>query len=162
MIEKQFKSNVGLFLVCAELSKKNLIALPTSRNTEGYDIILLNPKNKKSSGIQVKCSDKKEFPVFNSYWKDYERKIEEKVICDFIFVDISDLNNVKYFILSKEEVKDVMKLIFERYTIDYLQRKNLTLNDIYKKENNRNKKLDLWSVKLKDIESYKEGWEKLF
>jgi len=46
-IEKEFKGNVGLFLVCAEFSKRNLIAMPTSRNTKGYDVVVLNPKTNK-------------------------------------------------------------------------------------------------------------------
>ena len=46
--ERQFKGNLGMFLVCAELSKHNLIAMPTSRNTKGYDIVVLNPRTNRA------------------------------------------------------------------------------------------------------------------
>jgi len=51
-IKKEFKGSVGLFLVCAELSKQNLIAMPTSRNTKSYDIIVLNPDTNRSIGYK--------------------------------------------------------------------------------------------------------------
>jgi len=79
-IKREFKGNVGLFLVCAELSKLNLIVMPTTRNTKGYDIVVLNPCTNKSVGLQVKCSDRKEFPIFSSHWKNYKEKIDEKIL----------------------------------------------------------------------------------
>ena len=88
-IAPQFKGNLGLFLVCAELSKRNLIAMPTARNTKGYDIVVLNPKTKKAVPIQVKCTDKRDFPILNTHWRDYEDRIEDSILCDFVFVDIS-------------------------------------------------------------------------
>ena len=101
-IKKEFKGNVGLFLVCAELSKLNLIVMPTSRNTKGYDIVVLNPCTNKSVGLQVKCSDRKEFPIFSSHWKNYKEKIDEKILSPFVFVDISEINNPRYYILTRE------------------------------------------------------------
>jgi hypothetical protein len=61
-VAKDFKGNVGIFLVAAKLSAMNIIALTTSRNTKGYDIVVLNPETNKGKGIQVKCTDKKDFP----------------------------------------------------------------------------------------------------
>lgn len=99
-IKPQFKGNLGMFLVCAELSKLNLIAMPTSRNTKGHDIVVLNPQTNKAVGLQVKCTDRKDFPVLTSNWSDYEEKIEEKIMADFVFVDISELDN-DTFVKSK-------------------------------------------------------------
>jgi hypothetical protein len=99
-IRREFKGNIGMFLVCAELSKLNLIALPTSRNTKGYDILLMNPDTNKATGVQVKCSDKRDYPVLSSHRGDYDSAIEAKVLCDFVFVDIADLDKPGYFIVS--------------------------------------------------------------
>jgi len=77
VIKKEFIRNVGLYLTCAELSKKELIALPTSRNTKGYDIVVLNPNTNKSLGLQVKCNLNKDFPIFR-YWKDYKKNYLNK------------------------------------------------------------------------------------
>ncbi|MDD4877220.1 MAG: hypothetical protein PHQ86_08875, partial [Dehalococcoidales bacterium] len=106
-IKPQFKGNIGIFLVCAELSKLNLIAMPTSRNTKGYDILVMNPETNKSVGIQVKCTDRKDFPILSSYWKNYEEEIQRKIICDFVFVDIADLKNPGYYVLSVAEMREL-------------------------------------------------------
>lgn len=116
--EPRFKGNVGIFLVCAELSKNNLIAMPTSRNTKGYDIVVLKPETNKSVGLQVKCTDKKDFPVMSSHWKDYKKKIEG-ILCDFVFVDISDSNKPRYFVLSDVEIKNLLKSKTENYLHEY-------------------------------------------
>ena len=64
-LKKEYKGNVGLFLVCLEISKKNLIALPTSRNTRGLDLIVLHPDTNKAVGLKVKCSDQKK----RKFWR---------------------------------------------------------------------------------------------
>jgi hypothetical protein len=46
----------GVHYVAAELSRRGLIALPTIRNTAGYDIIVITPDGKKHANIQVKTS----------------------------------------------------------------------------------------------------------
>jgi len=157
-IKKEFKGNVGLFLVCAELSKRNLIAMPTSRNTKGYDVIVLNPDTNKSIGIQVKCSDKKEFPIINSHWKDYEEKIDERIICPFVFVDISDINNPRYYILMKDEVKNLIKETIERYIEEYQNKHKMTFREMLEMEERTKRRADLWVLKLSNIEKYKDNW----
>lgn len=46
----------GEYFVAAELSKRNLIASITLRNTRGVDILCSDSNSKKSIGIQVKTS----------------------------------------------------------------------------------------------------------
>src|SRR5438045_3779537 len=46
----------GVHYVAAELSRRGLIALPTIRNTAGYDIIVATPDGKGHANIQVKTS----------------------------------------------------------------------------------------------------------
>lgn len=41
-----------------QLSRRGLIALPTIRNTAGYDIIVATPGGKRHANIQVKTSQK--------------------------------------------------------------------------------------------------------
>jgi len=158
----QFKANVGVFLVCAELSKNNLIAMPTSRNTKGYDIVVLNPETNKSVGIQIKCTDKKEFPIISTHWKDYEKKVEEKILCDFVFVDISNPDNPKYFLLSDEEMKNVLKSHIKKYLNEFKKRRDLTLEQLFDKEEKEKWKAQLWVIKLNEIEKYEGKWETIF
>ena len=160
MIESEFKSNIGMFLVCAELSKKNLIVMPTSGNTKGYDVVVLNPKTNKSTGVQVKCSDKKQFPVMSSHWRDYTEKMEEKILCDFVFVDISDISKPRYFVLSDREVKNVLKSNIERYLDKYKEIHKLTSKqEVLEIEEKEKKKAQLWALKLREIENYEGKWE---
>jgi len=158
-IKPQFKGNLGMFLVCAELSKHNLIAMPTSRNTKGCDIVVLNPDTNKTVGIQVKCTDRKEFPIINAYWRDYEEKIEEKIMTDFVFVDISDPDKADYFIVPEKEMKGVLKSVIEEYLHKYQQKHNLTWEQMLEMEESKKRKSGPWSVELNDIWAYRGRWE---
>lgn len=157
----QFKGNLGMFLVCAELSKRNLIAMPTSRNTRGYDIVVLNPGTNAALGIQVKCSDRKEFPVLSSHWKDYKERIDQKVTSPFVFVDISDLQRPKYFVVSEEDLKSSLQSSIAGYVGAYGQKHGLTLEAMLEMERAGKRKPDLWVVRLSDIEEYESRWETL-
>ena len=157
--EKQFKGNLGMFLVCAELSKRNLIAMPTSGNLKGYDIIVLNPRTKKALPLQVKCGGKKGFPLLNSHWKDYEQTIENKILSDFVFVDISDLGNPRYFIVSEKEMKDIIRSSIILYSQRYQQKKTLTWEQMIEEENNKKRNPHVWAIDLKSIKEYENKWD---
>lgn len=46
----------GVHFVAAELSRRGMIALPTIRNTAGYDLIVTSADGKHHANIQVKTS----------------------------------------------------------------------------------------------------------
>jgi len=52
----------GVFHVAAELSLRGMIALPTIRNTAGYDLIVTSHDGSKHANIQVKTSG--QYPTF--------------------------------------------------------------------------------------------------
>ena len=49
----------GVHHVVSELSRRGMVALPTVRNTAGYDIVVSNPSGTKYATIQVKASSRK-------------------------------------------------------------------------------------------------------
>jgi hypothetical protein len=49
----------GVHYVASELSRRDLVALPTTRNTAGYDIIVVTADGKRHANIQVKASSKR-------------------------------------------------------------------------------------------------------
>ncbi len=49
----------GVHHVVSELSRRGLIALPTSRNIAGYDVVVTTPDGRKHANIQVKTSLKR-------------------------------------------------------------------------------------------------------
>jgi hypothetical protein len=53
----------GVYYVASELSRRGLIALPTIRNTKGYDIIVANPDGTEYANIDVKTSQR-----YVEYW----------------------------------------------------------------------------------------------
>jgi hypothetical protein len=59
MVSNALVGIAGVHYVAAELSRRGLIALPTIRNTAGYDIIVATPDGKKHANIQVKTSQKR-------------------------------------------------------------------------------------------------------
>ena len=153
-IEKHFKGNVGMYLVASKLSQMNLIALTTSRNTKGYDIVVLNPNTNRGKGIQVKCSDfpkGEKFPVMSSFLRDYLEKIEEKIVCDFVFVDISNPDQPRFFVVPMEELRGTMKKHIENYEKKQEEK-------THKKPNNKEKKPKLWVLKLEEIEKFENNW----
>lgn len=49
----------GVHYVAAELSRRGMVALPTTRNTAGYDIVVVTAEGTKHANIQVKASSKR-------------------------------------------------------------------------------------------------------
>ena len=49
----------GVHFIVAELSRRGMVALPTVRNTAGYDIIVSNAQGTKFANIQVKSSSQR-------------------------------------------------------------------------------------------------------
>ena len=154
-IEKQFKGNVGMYLVAAKLSQMNLIALTTSRNTRGYDIVVLNPSTNRGKGIQVKCSDQEEFPIMQSFLKDYVEEIQKKILSDFVFVDISNLAQPRFFVIPQEEMKSVVKKSIEKWIYRTPKRKSV------KETKRTEEKKQLWTLDLDDIVKYEDNWKPL-
>lgn len=154
-IEKQFKGNVGVYLVAAKLSQMNFIALTTARNTKGYDVVVLNPSTNRGKGIQVKCSDQWEFPILQSFLKDYMKEIRKKILCDFVFVDISNPAQPRFFVIPRKEMKDVAKKSIEKWIHRTPKRKPV------KAEKKTEKKKQLWALDLDEIVKYENNWKSL-
>jgi hypothetical protein len=49
----------GVHHVVSELSRRGLVALPTTKNTAAYDIVVVNQQGTKHANIQVKASSKR-------------------------------------------------------------------------------------------------------
>lgn len=49
----------GVHYVASELSRRGMVALPTTRNTAAYDIVVVTPKGNRHANVQVKASSKR-------------------------------------------------------------------------------------------------------
>jgi len=87
----------GVFYVCYELSKRGWIALPTTRNTKGVDIVIYNSSNPKQFyTIQVKTLTKKSPVPFGS---------KPELFADFVFIVRNVFEKPEIFIMKSEEVE---------------------------------------------------------
>ncbi|MDY6917482.1 MAG: hypothetical protein SVP26_05990, partial [Chloroflexota bacterium] len=131
------------------------------RNTQGYDVVVLDPIDNEAIGIQVKCTDKKEFPVLSAHWNDCEQKIDEKILSAFIFVNISDVDNPRYFIVPRHEMRNLLKSETKRYMQRYQDKHKLTWEEMLQKEREEKRKPNLWVVKLDDVRGYEDRWDNI-
>ncbi len=70
LVSKQVKGAFGVHFVAAELYRSGFIATPTTRSTEGIDILVSNTTGSKAVAIQVKTSSftengKPSFPIIS-------------------------------------------------------------------------------------------------
>ena len=91
--------SAGEFFVTAELCRLGKIALPTSRNTKGFDVIVTNEDFSITDFIQVKTNrGKYEFWIVN-------KPVEPSDDRFYVFVNLLDKNSKpEYFIVRSSEV----------------------------------------------------------
>ena len=108
--DSQLLGIAGVHLVCAELTLKNYIAILTSRNTAGIDILVSNQGGSKYKSIQVKTTRK------NKDWFLNE-KLEEKYSENFIyiFVNIDKNNKAEFHIVPSKIVAETIKSGFKKW-----------------------------------------------
>ena len=90
----------GVFHVASVFSMRGLIALPTIKNTAGYDIIVTSPDGLKHANIQVKTSSARP-----AYWPICNDVVNVKTSpCDFYVLLRRTKDNTSFegFMLSGE------------------------------------------------------------
>lgn len=112
---------IGEYLVCAELAKRNLIATSFTGNVPEIDILIVNDKL-KTLPIQVKTSRGDSFPSKANKWMDIEiDESQEKQIYkgdlvienpDLIYVyvilaKVDSKNRDRFFILQKKDLQSI-------------------------------------------------------
>jgi hypothetical protein len=97
-VNTQIVGNMGLYLVCYELSKLGWNVMPTARNARGVDIIAYNATATRFLGIQVKSLSKRN-PVPLGPTLD-------KVMGDFWFIVNNLAGTPGIYILKPQEVRE--------------------------------------------------------
>jgi hypothetical protein len=92
----------GVHHVVSELSRRGMIALPTIRNTAGYDIIVVSPDGRRHANIQVKTSSKKA----NFWLMPLPEKVRAGRDDFYVFLrSVEDEKGFEGFMLSGREAK---------------------------------------------------------
>lgn len=101
--------SAGVHFVCAELSRRGFIALPTIRNTPGVDVIIKTPNGKKID-IQVKTS------WAENHWLCPVKDEQVKDDSFFIFVNLhGESGNPDFYIIPSGVVKDQVNYSFKAW-----------------------------------------------
>ena len=109
--DRQVTGNVGLFFTCYKLSRMGWNVLPTSRNARGIDILAYGKHGEKFLTIQTKGYTKKR--AIGPF------KAVTDVISDFYIVSLDVYRLPSAYILSKSDVRSLLKLQKDRYWLEY-------------------------------------------
>ena len=145
-LNNQNKAAIGEAMVLARLLLLGYYATITNftvKNSKSFDIFCRDDNSGKMVPVQVKTSTCQSFhvgmthaPFFDSNGKvnisNGRKAVEEKVICPWIFVDITGTPKdpeFRFFILSRQQVIDIICSSEEWYLTGFPNRKkSLALN----------------------------------
>lgn len=128
----QLTGMTGVYLVAAELSKRNFIASPTSRSAQGADLLVTDTECKKSFAVQVKTNAR----TFNFWLVNSKAKTFQSNTLIYAFVNLRKDRTEYYLVPSKFVAKNI---------------------DISKPSKTRQ---SVWySIPLVKIEKFKDNWQ---
>lgn len=106
-LDKHLVGLTGEYLVAGMMSLKGWVASLTLKNYPSVDIFGLNPETEKTINIQVKTTKNQ-----HSYQIGVKRSnrhlINERITCPFVFVHIDKNDKVRYFILTRKQLIDLI------------------------------------------------------
>lgn len=117
----------------------------TLKNYPSVDIFVFDPKKKLTINIQVKTTKKTSYQVGLN--RNQREDINEIITCPFVFVHIGKDNKVSYYILSKEQLIDLIIKTDDNY---YNRKREVPLKDYP------------IAINLKDLAIYNDEWSNLW
>ncbi|MGZ5244763.1 MAG: aspartate-ammonia lyase [Bacteroidia bacterium] len=144
---KMSKHMVGLageFYVCAELCRRNAMALPTAKNNPLFDIIATTPDGKTTAAIQVKTMSLDN----NQGWR-LGKDMCSKKGNNSLFVVLVNLNekSADCYIYPYDDLSEMVNNVYDNYI------KQL------KRNGDKRKDVDFRWIDLKHLdEKHKDNW----
>ncbi len=114
-ISKAIKGAAGVNFVAAELSMRGKVALPTTRNLKGPDIVVFDPERLTTAFIQVKSTDKPKsgwmVPPLGAEVTDWETEFRRTVVRGnyfYVFVALPSDKQPQplYYVVPSAEMAD--------------------------------------------------------
>src|SRR5207302_11392686 len=96
VVSNQLTGNVGLYLVCAELSKRGFNVMPTARNARGVNIVGYDDE-RKSFTVQVMALTKRNPVPFG--------KSMDHLPADYYVIVVNVAEEPIYHILTRKELQ---------------------------------------------------------
>jgi len=107
-LNKHLIGLTGEYFVAGMMSLKGWVASLTLKNYPDVDIFGLNPETGINVNIQIKTiRNGKSYPIGLTHAT--VDKAKDKITCPYVFVHIDKNNTVRYFIVSRKELIDVIK-----------------------------------------------------
>ncbi len=107
-LDKHLIGLTGEYFVAGMMSLKGWVASLTLKNYPSVDIFGLNPQTEKTVNIQVKTiRGGKNYPIGLTHATI--DKAKDKITCPYVFVHIDKHDVVRYFIVSRKKLIDIIK-----------------------------------------------------
>ena len=101
-MKQQFTGMTGVYLVAAELSKREFIASPTSRSAVGADVLVTDAECDNSHSVQVKTN-----ATTFSFWLLSKKSATINSRSHiYVFVNLRKNGDVEYFVVPSKYVVD--------------------------------------------------------
>src|SRR5581483_3927195 len=98
MAKSQMGGMRAVYLVCSEMTKRGLLAYPTSRNAKGADILATTSDCRKSYAVQVKSNSSNA-----GFWLIKKEKVIKSPTFFYVFVNIwetkRDGERIEYYVV---------------------------------------------------------------
>ena len=129
-MKQQFTGMTGVYLVAAELSKREFIASPTSRSAVGADVLVTDAECDNSYSVQVKTN-----ATTFTFWLLSKKSVTIHSRSHiYVFVNLRKNGDVEYFVVPS------------KYVVDNLR-----------ETESKNGKT-WYSISRKDVEKYRDKW----
>ena len=157
-IGKSILGVTGEYYVAAELGKRNVYAQLTLGNQKRTDLLIFSEENEKLLKVEVKCKQGSEWPNCKGIYQ------QDSFI---IFVDFKDLNETQrpdFYVLNETDWKELVIRKEKDYKKKYANRETKIENNVLvllSEINKQGKPYVGCGVKPKDIEQFKERWDKI-
>lgn len=136
----------GEYMVAGMMNMKGWIASLTLKNFPGVDIFGKNPETDQNISVQVKTTrDKYSFNIGINRPK--RKELDQIIKGPFVFVHIDESENVSYYILTRDEIIDLI---------------NTTDDDYYARKKDKSKEDYPMAIQHKYLTPFKDKWESLW
>ena len=136
----------GEYLVAGMMSLKGWVASLTLKNYPSVDIFGLNPETNQNINVQVKTlKNATNFPV--GVMRSNRVDIDQIINCSFVFVYIDKIDSIRYFIISRKDLIDLIIKTDDEY--------------FYKPRVKELKDYPI-GISIKQIAEYENKWDNLW
>lgn len=143
--EKYITGLTGEYFVARMLGIQGFVANLTLKNYPSVDIFVYDTEKEKNINIQVKTTIKKSFQV--GLMNNQRDDIDDYITCPFVFVHIDKKTNIKYYVLSRKQLIDLIIRTDDEY---------------YNRPREKQLKVYPIAIGLKDLSEYENKWDNLW